>query len=258
MRSAQNQANQTFNSATDNAATYGSNASAIGANLTPLLTQRLLNPSGYSQGDMGAMLANALGSAEGSTSGITGQANLQAARSRNDAGFSTALAEAARARTAAAAHASEGVATDNANLKQEQSNNAAKMLAGLYGTDVGAQNDALNTANNSIQTGIEAGKSGWLQNLTSLISAINGNGTGTAAAIARYCWIAAELYGGWDDPRTIDIRRWIGERPGITWKLIRAVYTMHGERVAQSIRMHSWLRKPFRALFDCALRKARA
>jgi hypothetical protein len=34
--------------------------------------------------------------------------------------------------------------------------------------------------------GIEAGQSGWLQNLTGLISAINGNGTAAAAAINKY------------------------------------------------------------------------
>lgn len=173
-RQQQGQANQTFGTATGNAAQYGGDASSIGGTLTPFLTQRLLNPSGYSQGDMGAMLANAFGSSGGATSGITGQANLQAGRSRNDAGFSTALAEAARARTAAAAHASEGIAENNANLKQDQSNNAAKMLAGLYGTDVGAQNDALNTANSATQTGIEAGKSGWLQNMNAIISTIAG------------------------------------------------------------------------------------
>lgn len=173
-RQQQGQANQTFNTSTGNAAQFGGDASAIGGKLTPFLTQRLINPEGYSQGDMGAMLANALGGAEGATSGITGQANLQAGRSRNDAGFSTALDDAARQRTAAAAQASEGIAANNAGLKQDQSNNAAKMLAGLYGTDVGAQNDAMNTANNSTQTGIEAGKSGWLQNMNQIISTLSG------------------------------------------------------------------------------------
>lgn len=168
------QANQTFKTATGNADQYGGNASAIGGNLVPFETQRLLNPSGYSQADMGAMLANALGSGGGATSGITGQANLEAGRSRNDAGFSTALAEAARARTAAAAHASEGIAENNANLKQDQSNNAAKMLSGLYGTDVGAQNDALNTADQATRTGIAGGQSGWLQNMNATIKSILG------------------------------------------------------------------------------------
>ena len=56
------------------------------------------------------------------------------------------------------------------------------MLQGLYGTDVGAQNDALNTANQATQTGIEAGKSGWLQNMNAIISTLAGAATGAAGA----------------------------------------------------------------------------
>lgn len=171
-RQQQGQANSTFNTATGNATQYGGNASSISGTLTPFLTQRLLNPSGYSQGDMGAMLANAMGGAGGATSGITGQANLEAGRTRNAAGFSTALDDAARQRTAAAASAAEGVAANDANLKQDQSNNAAKMLSGLYGTDVGAQNEAMNTANGATQLGIQAGQSGWLQNLQGALGTI--------------------------------------------------------------------------------------
>lgn len=177
-RQQQNQANATNASATGNAAQYGGDASSINGTLTPFLAQRLLNPQGYSQGDMGAMLANALGSAGGATSGVTGQANLEAGRSRNDAGFSTALDSAARSRTAAAANASEGVAANNADLKQSQSNNAASMLSGLYGTDVGAQNSNLNTANNATQVGLQAGQSGWMQQIPALLKSIQSLGTG--------------------------------------------------------------------------------
>lgn len=175
-RQQQGQANQTFGTATGNASQYGGNASSINGTLTPFLTQRLLNPSGYSQGDMGTMLANAFGSAGGATSGITGQANLEAGRTRNDAGFSTALDDAARQRTAAAAQASEGVAANNADLKQAQQNNAARMLQGLYGTDVGAQNDALNTANNATSVGTTAGQSGWMQQMLALSKTLRPGG----------------------------------------------------------------------------------
>ena len=180
-RQQQAQANQTFGTANNNSAQYGGDASTIGGTLTPFLTQRMLNPQGYSQGDMGAMLANAMGGAGGATSGITGQANLQAGRSRNDAGFSSALDAAARSRTAATAGSAEGVAASNANLKQDQTNNAAKMLQGLYGTDVGAQTSDLNTANQATQTGIEAGKSGWLQNMTGILSALGSSATGAGS-----------------------------------------------------------------------------
>lgn len=268
-RQQQAQANQTFGTASGNAAQYGNDASSIGGTLTPFLTQRMLNPQGYSQGDMGAMLANAMGGAGGATSGITGQANLEAGRSRNDAGFSTALDDAARQRTAASAQASEGVAANNANVKQDQSNSAAKMLSGLYGTDVGAQDSSLNTANNATQTGIQAGQSGWLQNVTGVLGALGGIAGGAGSAMTGYfgsqgakngCWIAAELYGGWEDPRTIDVRQWIfGDFAKTAIGAIAcSLYLRFGERIAEMIRVHRWMRKPFKALFDCALRKARA
>jgi hypothetical protein len=259
-RQQQGQANQTFGTATNNSAQYGGDASTINGALTPFLMQRLTNPQGYSQGDMGAMLANAMGGAGGATSGITGQANLQAGRSRNDAGFSSALDAAARSRTAAAAGSAEGVAANNANLKQDQTNNAAKMLQGMYGTDVGAQNEALNTANSATNTGIEAGKSGWLQNMTGLISALGGAASGAGAAKTAFCWIAAELYGGWEDQRTIDVRRWLLEDYSKTriGRVVCELYRRFGERTADMIRTHRWMRKPFKVLFDCALRKARA
>lgn len=182
-RAAQGQANSTYNTATNNAATYGGDASSIGGQLTPFLMQRLTNPQGYSQGDMGAMLANAMGSAGGATSGITGQANLQAGRSRNDAGFSSALDAASRSRTQAAAGASEGIAANNANVKQDQQNNAAKMLQGLYGTDVGAQDANLNTANSATNTSIAAGQSGWLQNMMGILGTLNGSASSSAQLI---------------------------------------------------------------------------
>lgn len=129
------------------------------------------------------MLANAMGSAGGATSGITGQANLQAGRSRNDAGFSSALDAASRSRTQAAAGASEGIAANNANVKQDQQNNAAKMLQGLYGTDVGAQDANLNTANSATNTSIAAGQSGWLQNMMGILGTLNGSASSSAQLI---------------------------------------------------------------------------
>lgn len=179
-RAAQGQAQSTYNTDTSNAAQYGGDASSIGGQLTPFLMQRLTNPQGYSQQDMGAMLANAMGSAGGATSGITGQANLQAGRSRNDAGFSSALDAAARSRTQAEAGQSEGIAAQNAGLKQDQQNSAAKMLQGLYGTDVGAQSDAMNNENGATNALTSAGQSGWLQNMTGIINSISGAGNAAA------------------------------------------------------------------------------
>lgn len=177
-----NQANSTFGTATDNATGFGADASTIGSTLVPQLQQQLLNPQGYSQGDMGAMLASALGGAGGAGSSISGIANQRAANTRNDAGFTTALTEAARDRGKTAAASAEGIAGDNAGVKLQQQQNAQKMLSGLYGTDVGAQTQNEGVANDATQTGIAAGKSGWLQNMTGLLSSIGSLGSGVGAA----------------------------------------------------------------------------
>lgn len=174
MRSGVGQSIDTYKQDQTNASQYGGAAQNIAGALTPFAMQRLTNPEGYSQGDMGAMLANAFGSAGGATSAITGQANLQTGRSRNDAGFSTALDDAARQRTMAAAKTSEGIAQDNAGVKLSQQSEAAKMLQGLYGTDVGAQAGAMNNENEATNSQVNAGNSGWLQNTLNIISTLTG------------------------------------------------------------------------------------
>lgn len=176
MRSAQSQANTTYNNSTNAAAGYGAAGNTINSQLTPFLLQRLQNPQGYSQGDLTSMLSSALASEGGSTSAISGEAQQQAARNRNDAGFAPALTQAARERAKNLAATSEGIAANNATLKQDQQRDAAKLLAGLYGTDVNAAEGFTGQENQATQNSIEAGKSGWFQNLTNLLSSINGAG----------------------------------------------------------------------------------
>jgi len=179
-RAAQSQASQAAQTAQNTAAGYGANAATIGSQLVPFLSRELTNPQGYSQQDIGAMLTNAMASSGGANAGITGQANLQAARTRNAGGFATALDEAARQRSRALAGASEGIAAQNANLKQEQQQHAANALQGLYGVDTGAQLKGMDIQNQDINTEIQAGKSGWLQNTLDILNTINQSG-GTAA-----------------------------------------------------------------------------
>jgi hypothetical protein len=87
----------------------------------------------------------------------------------------------------------------------------------------------------------------------------NALGTFAGSGGTKGCWIAAELYGGWFDPRTQDVRCWIfGEfaktTPGI---VVCAVYVWCGERVAGWI--HRWpvLRRVFLPIFNKALAKSR-
>ena len=168
MRDAVNQAKGAATTAANTGAQLGAEAQGIGANLTPFLTSELEHPQGYSQGDTSAMLAAGLGGAGGAASGITGLANKEAATSRNAGGFQTALDDAARQRMKGAAATSEGIAGQNANLKVQQQQDAAKGLQGMYGTDTSGMLSANGQEANDIKAEMDASKYGWLQQAQSL------------------------------------------------------------------------------------------
>jgi hypothetical protein len=76
----------------------------------------------------------------------------------------------------------------------------------------------------------------------------------------RVCWVAAELYGGWSNPRVSLIRNWLlGEfSESFTGRALVAVYARFGERIARAMRHNALLRKSMQFIFDKALRRAQA
>jgi hypothetical protein len=62
------------------------------------------------------------------------------------------------------------------------------------------------------------------------------------------CWIAAELYGGWYEPKTILARRYVNSDRFP--KLLYNLYMKYGERVAGFIRKHKFVKPLFRPIFD--------
>lgn len=88
---------------------------------------------------------------------------------------------------------------------------------------------------------------------------VSGMGQVGSAAIGKYCWIAAELYGGWNDERTILMRQWLANDFGRTWwgALILRAYMAWGLEIAKRIKTDEKLRRFFRWLFDAGLAKAR-
>jgi hypothetical protein len=129
-RASQQAANNLVGTDATTASNLGSSASGVSSTLSPFLQRELTDPSGFSQQDLTSQLSAAEAGAGGAVAGVTGQANLQAARTRNAGGFGTALDAAARARTQASASTSEGVAANNADLKQTQQQDADKGLQG--------------------------------------------------------------------------------------------------------------------------------
>jgi len=173
MRDAVNQASGAATTAGQTAAGYGANASTIGSQLVPFATRQLNNPSGMSQADIGAQLTAALAGAGGATSGLTGAAGKMGMTTRNPMGFGSALDAAARSRDKAAAGVSEGVAAKNADVKLDQQSNAAKILGGLYGTDVSGQLGAQRNQTADINAEVQAGKSGWLQSAEGVLGTLS-------------------------------------------------------------------------------------
>jgi len=179
-RAAVNQASGAATTAGNTAAGEGADADSISSTLTPFLTGQLLHPQGQSQQDQTQELNQAEAGAGGTTSAVTGDAALMAARSRNPSGFTAALDNAQRSRGKAAASTSEGIAANNANVKLGQQEDASKGLQGMYGTDTDAMLKSMGVQTGDINSEVNANNSGWMQNMTGVLAALRGGGFTTS------------------------------------------------------------------------------
>ena len=129
---------------------YSSQALGIGSKLTPQLTAESVNPQGYSPTTMGQMTTAAEQTAGGSNAGVTGEAGLRAARTRNIGAGQAATAEGGRAAGQELSQVNAGIQSNNAKLKAQQQQEGLSGLEQMYGTDVNAGNNALGLSNQAI------------------------------------------------------------------------------------------------------------
>lgn len=176
MRSAVGQAQGAAKTAADTSTQLGTEGQGIGSTLTPFLTQELEHPQGYSQQDESAMLSAGDAGAGGTTSAIQGQVARQAAQTHNGGAFNAVLDDAARQKAKAAAATSEGVAAADAGVKQNQQQDAARGLQGMYGTDTSGMLDASGQISRDVDAESQANSTGWLQNTTAIMKALQGAG----------------------------------------------------------------------------------
>ncbi len=174
MRSAQNQAKTAYNTASATAGKYGSAGDDVSSHLIPGLEREANNPEGYTPEEMNDQLVASEQGAGGANAGITGEANLRAARTRNSAGYTTALDEAARDKTRTLSQNALNIKDASAKLGQEKQMAAQKELGSIYGTDVEANLKAQGLMPEDVNAETDAGKSGWFQNMTGLISSLSG------------------------------------------------------------------------------------
>lgn len=173
-RSATSAAKGARDTARDTAATLGSEATGEHSQLQPFFAQEMNAKHGFDPTQTNELLTAALAGSGGAAGSLKGEAELEAARTRNPSGFTKALDEAAREKMKAAAGASEGIAAQDVMGAKALNQAGASGMTGLFSHDLSGQLGAMGAENSAIGTQIEAGKSGWLQNLNSTLSTIGG------------------------------------------------------------------------------------
>lgn len=173
-RSVQGAAKNNANTANNVAAGYGAGASQIGSSLIPGLEREAQNPTGFTPEQKNNMLVASQEGVGGATSGITGQGNLTAARTRNAGGFARALDEAQRQKGRQLSQNALGVENEDARVALQRQQQAQGLLSGLYGTDVSSQLKSMGLSDEALNTELNAGKSGWLQNAEGVINTLGG------------------------------------------------------------------------------------
>jgi hypothetical protein len=168
-------------------------------------------------------------------------------------GASEAINEAnTRNLLATQANANESRINQGANYGKEAlaaSEVPATLEANLSGQQANAGNAALGTQQKAAETP-SVGEEFFDPALQAAGKAFG------AAAVG--CWIAAELFGGWEDPRTILFRLWLSEVFSRRWygPVVLGAYQRWGQQTALRLRQDKKLRACFEWLFGKGLVEA--
>ena len=155
-------------------------SNGIFSSLVPQLQAEASHPTGFSPTDLATMNTHAMETAGGATAGATGRGALLAGRTRNAGTPAAAIADAARSSTEAMARTGQEIDAQNAELKAKQQQAGLSGLQGIYGTDVGAANDSLETVAPLVNADTNAENASWgaFNNIT---GALTGAGQSAAA-----------------------------------------------------------------------------
>lgn len=176
MRSAQNQGQQAASGAAASGSMFGNLASQAYGPLFSFLKGELGAQHTFTPQQQGEMMTAGAAGAGGAASALTGNAELRTARTRNSAGL-TGLEDAiARSKEQAMAKQGENIAAKDAMLTEQNKQNAARGMEGLYGTDTSAMLRSMGLIPEDVNAETNAGNSGWFQNMTKLIGAFGGRG----------------------------------------------------------------------------------
>src|ERR1700761_9407918 len=147
--------------ALSNSSTSSGNAAQTFAQLSPQLAGDIAHPEGYSPTDLAAMNTAAQQSAGGSEAAAVGQGALRSARTRNAGSADAAIGSGATGAGQGLSQAALRIAGNNANLKNQQREQALGEEAGIYGTSLGGANSSLNAAAGLSDANTNAANASW-------------------------------------------------------------------------------------------------
>jgi hypothetical protein len=268
------QATQAFNTASsENSTNFGNSQSAFGdtqndigdykSQLAKYVSGNPYQSGGEYSQTINSGLSNASDAGSNSLKGA-----LQSQSMRTGQNSAAGLATAASGAEANTRNLSSSLASaDQQRINSEAGYNAQALSAtaepisaesNLYGTSGGQADSELGTEQKSSTT-----PSFWDEVGQGVASGLGGALTAGGAAYGKSlggkCFVAAELFGGWDDPRVSLLREWIFGPFSQKWwgKLLANFYSCHGQRMAAFIRVNKFGRRIAQFFFDRALILAR-
>ena len=163
------------------------------------------------------------------------------------------LAGNANAAAATRAQGENQITQQNYAQGYQNWNTAANVLGSTAGIlNPTSYSGAANTGGSAASTSAAAVAASNFAPWGAALGALGAVGAGAVTKIP--CWIAAEIYGGWYDPRTVLIRHWLTENFTGHWLL--NLYIRFGERVAAMVRKNRPVRWFFTRIFNQFLRQA--
>lgn len=181
-RSAAKQAKNLGANAGGVAGTSEANANQLYSSVVPGLIRQAQTPQGLTAGQLNTATTASAEAAGGANAGLTGEGRLAALRTRTAGGYPAALDEAARAKGRTLATNAQNLQLTNARLGLERQSEAQRQLEGLYGVNTSNMLRAMGLQNQDLETQLQAGRQGWLQNTEGVLGTIGELGSRAAKA----------------------------------------------------------------------------
>jgi len=165
-RAAQAEGRNAANTAAQVGASESGQAQSDRAALTPFYRSEMTAQHGFNPGQTEELLNYAGAGTGGAGATSMGQAQSEAARTRNTSGFTGALDQSARDRTRAMGDINAGVGAQDVLGAKQLNQEGAAGEAGLYGTDTAAMLSAMGQVPADINAQMAAQQHGWVQDLS--------------------------------------------------------------------------------------------